>query len=106
LQPSRLYLLQRDVYTNADGSKVFILHRNYGADGQEYDDSMATHPQYAGKQIADKTGKETPQHRLERVSFMRILMKMMHDMGLSSFDAYLAGSEALNAHLLCSYREE
>jgi hypothetical protein len=51
--------LQRDVYTNADGSKVFILHRNYGADGQEYDDSMATHPQYAGKQIADKTGKET-----------------------------------------------
>jgi hypothetical protein len=49
---------------------------------------------------------ETPQQRLERVSFMRILMKMMHDMGLSSFDAYLAGSEALNAHLLCSYREE
>lgn len=49
----------RDVYTNADGSKVFILHRNYGADGQEYDDSMATHPQYVGKHIADKTGKET-----------------------------------------------
>lgn len=48
---------------------------------------------------------ENPEQRLERIVFIRVLMKIMYDMGMSSYDAYLAGSEALNAHLLCSYRD-
>lgn len=50
----------RDVYTNAEATKVFILHRNYGEAGLPFDDAMAKNPNYVQKLLADqRTGKET-----------------------------------------------
>lgn len=43
----------RDVYTNDDGDKIFILHRNYGEDGLQYDEIVKKHPNYVDKHPTD-----------------------------------------------------
>lgn len=42
----------RDAYTNDEGNRIFILHRNYGTDGAAVLEAMAKHPLYVGNQTA------------------------------------------------------
>lgn len=39
----------RDCYTNDQGSKVFVLTRNYGAEGSFYDEKLFAHPNFVEK---------------------------------------------------------
>lgn len=56
--------------------------------------------------LIERLRSETPDERLQRVSFIRDIMFSVRIGKLCSEDAYLTGVERLNACLLRSYRDD